>query len=289
MVSHRFGNEHELSVRGRYALYGNSHREDETCVIVQYGVPFGLPVSRKTRTGVLEGRIYDSENPGRILRRVMVRLNELTTATDERGNFTFGSLKPGKYYLSVDKAGIGMDRVTVGKSPIEVIVTGGKKNRIEVAVVRGAGVKGRVAVCRVLNKASEQPLEESGDWGGWYFSWTENAPGQAANGSGSNESGVGELVDSYGLANVLIELANSSETVRRFTDRKGRFFFEDVRPGTWTLKVAGGELPEHHYLEKDSLVLDLKAGDRQEIVVRILPQNRPIQIIETGGVVEQGE
>ncbi len=281
---HRFRNHHELSLCGRYASYSNSFRENETAVLVGYEIPFGLPVSRKTSTGILKGRVYNAQSPERGIPRAIVRLNEFTAVTDRNGNFTFGSLKPGTYYLTLDRESIGMDCVMVEKSPMGVTIAGGKKSRAEVGVTRSASVTGRVVLYQFVRK-----LPEGEPAGG-----EENAmnlpPGDAANtqqpatGAVSTEAADGALVESHGLPNIFVELTNPSETLRRITDGKGRFFFEDVRPGDWTLKIYDAGLPENHYLEQDTFTLELKPGDRKEVFARVLPKKRRIKIIEEGGV-----
>ncbi len=288
-LGHTFANEHELMVRGRYAMYGDGEREDEAAVIVQYGIPFGLPVSRKTKMGVLEGRVYNVENSQRGLPRVIVRLNELTTVTDAKGNFTFGSLEPGRYYLMVDKAGVGLETVTVQKSPVEVNVRAGKRNRMDVPVTRGASVKGRVVVCGLAGEGPGNRTIARHARAVKSISGEEAAAREPENGAISGGADQSETVDLDALANVLVELSCSSETVRRFTDRKGRFLFEDVRPGVWTLRVVGGELPEHYRWEKEDFTFELRPGDEQEVLLRALPEGRRIQIIEAGNVIQEGE
>ena len=80
-------------------------------------------------------------------------------------------------------------------------------------------------------------------------------------------------------------MRKDSEIQRRVTDRKGRFAFEDLRPGTWTFTVYNGMLPEHHYYEKDTFTFELEPDDREEIVVKVLPRIRPIRMLEENGVV----
>lgn len=293
-AGHKFRNEHELLIRGRYASYSDSFRQDETAVMFEYGIPFGLPVSRKTSTGILKGWVYDAETRQGIP-RVLVRLNELTTVTDRNGNFTFGSLRPGTHYLALDKGSIGMERVTVQRSPIAVSIIGGKRNRVEVGVTRSASVGGRVVLYRFTTETAESadrgaaPLRRSAFSAlsaviifpapsrmfTWYSPFVTGT-----------DAGQEELVESDGLANMLVELANPSESLRRLTDRKGRFTFEDVRPGQWTLKVQKAGLPEHHYLEPETFELDLKPGETKDLLIKALPRKRPIIIIDEGGVLQ---
>ncbi|MCK4496044.1 MAG: hypothetical protein KAU91_06810 [Candidatus Aminicenantes bacterium] len=87
------------------------------------------------------------------------------------------------------------------------------------------------------------------------------------------------------LANTFVEIINGLDVQRRVTDNKGRFCFEDLCPGRWTLRVYDTNMPEFHYLEKETFEFELKAGDKKEIEVRVLPRSRPIRIIEKGGEV----
>ena len=49
------------------------------------------------------------------------------------------------------------------------------------------------------------------------------------------------------LSNVLVEISNGREIVRENTNKKGEFCFKNIRPGKWTLKFYGYNLPANHY------------------------------------------
>ena len=95
--------------------------------------------------------------------------------------------------------------------------------------------------------------------------------------SGYNENA--KLIEDHGLRNTIVELRNSSEVKRAVTDNQGYFEFEELRPCKWTFKVYDDNLPEYHYLEKDTFELELKPGQRGEISAKVLPKKRRIRII----------
>jgi hypothetical protein len=93
-----------------------------------------------------------------------------------------------------------------------------------------------------------------------------------------------DLREEKGLSNTSVEISDGEEVLRRLTDEKGRFCFEEIRPGKWTLKIDPENLPPHHYLEKEEFQIELEPGQHKEITVEVLPRARPIQIIDEGKI-----
>ncbi len=280
---HTLPNENSISVRARHFSYGSSDQEDETAVVVEYVIPFGLPVSRKKNSGVLTGHLYDRETR-KPIRNAILRLNGATAVTDSRGKFTFPSLRPGSHYLAVDTASVGLNRVTVQKTPMAVSVEGGKETSVEIGITRAVSLFGRVAVYQFENNHNR--ANHLGDKA------TENNNTQLyVAGKGKNGSSLSNvettLVEAYSVANILVEIRNGSAVKRRVTDRRGRFVFEELPPGKWVLKVHKHNLPDHHYFQKDEFDLELAPGGKKEILVRVLPKKRPIRMIANGGTLVQ--
>ena len=269
-VSHTFTNNNKLSLLARHTTYRNSDMEDDTALMVQYKIPLGLPVCRKKSVGSIKGNIYDEET-GNAIADVILRLNGLTAITDKAGHFTFPSVRPGIWYLNIDTASIGMDRVPTRKTPIELAVKGGEKTPVIVSVTRSASLLGRIIVYGYEKSQSKMlPAKNSSDINGNYYI--------SGNGSGNSEDA--KLIEDYGLANTIVELRNTSEIRRTLTDNRGHFEFEQLRPAKWTLKINSGNLPEYHYLEKDTFEVNLKSGERKEISAKVLPRKRRIRIID---------
>ena len=265
---HTFANNNELSVVARHTQYENSYTQDDTALMVEYTIPLGLPVCRKKSIGRIEGHVYDEEtrNP---VGDCLLRLNGSTAVTDKAGNFAFPSVRPGIYYLSVDTASIGMNRIPGRKMPLELAVQGGEKTLAYIPVTRAARLAGRVIVYSYKNNHNKTAPTERPN--------TINGPYVAQIGD-SNDADT-KLTEDHGLANAIVELKSGSEIKRTDTDNQGCFVFEELRPGEWTLKIYGDNLPEYHYLERDTFELELKPGQKEEISANVLPRKRRIHII----------
>lgn len=266
-MSHAFINNNKLSVTARQTKYKSPGYKDDTSLMVQYMVPLGLPVSIKKSTGSVLGYIYDEDTQNSIGNAIL-RLNDLTVISDNGGNFGFPSLKPGMYYLNVDTSSIGTNRIPNLKTPIELLVKGGEKTTINIPVTQAVCLMGRIMVYRYENnfdKASPSGELRNIDESRYVF--------------GNDNSSDSKLIEDYGLVNVLIELKNNTEIKRVITDRQGYFEFKELRPGIWTLKIYNNNLPEYHYLEKDTFELELKPGQITKVSVKVLPMKRRIRII----------
>lgn len=260
-IGHVFPSGWVASARGRHTLYDSrSDQEDETAFIVELTIPFGLPVARKKGIGWLEGRVRNQET-GEPVSNAVLRLNGASAVTDGQGEFSFPALEPGTFQLRVDAGSIGLDRVPVRKTPVEVTIKGGEETSIDIGIARSASLAGQVMVYEFAktgvlgNEPKESPAEKEND-----------------------------LMEAYGLANVLVEFSCEGDVLRVLTDRKGRFGFNGVRPGTWTLRVLAENLPRHHSFEKDRFQIELTYGDKKQTLIRVLPRKRMIRIIEEGKV-----
>ena len=272
-LSYQLFNKARIVAHGRHTLYGrDSNQGDETAFIVEFKIPFGLPAGRKKSIGMLEGYVLDQED-GQPIPNAILRLNGATAVTDSDGEFIFPALKPGTFYLNVDSASIGLERIPARKTPLEVDIEGGKETSITIGITKSAGLKGRVMVYEFT--------KEDGLLRGFSIS----KGGKKAAG----EEGKGKMVEAYGLANVLLEFKSKLEIWRILTDRKGRFRFDNVRPGQWTLTVRANNMPQYHYLEKDSFEIELAPGEKKEMLIRGLPRKRTIRIIEQGGTLIEEE
>ena len=217
---------------------------------------------------MIDGYVRDQET-GQPIPNAILRLSGATAVTDSDGEFIFPALKPGNFYLDIDSASIGLDRISVQKTPLEVDIEGGKETSIEIGITTSADLTGSVMVYGFAKEDSVQKEYR-----------VHKGKDRAV-----PKDTEAELVEERGLANVLLEFTSELETWRMLTDRKGRFSFDDVRPGQWTLTVHADSLPQYHYLEKGKFEIELAPGEKKEMLIRVLPRERTIQIIEEGGTV----
>jgi hypothetical protein len=249
-VACHFRNGHSLVFRLQNAvnLFQSGRPGKSLMALVGYSIPVGFPVNRKTTIGMLRGRIYDAERGGQGVPGVIVKANELAAVTDTKGDYVFNGLVPGSYLMTLDDRRAGSDKVPVEKMPLTVVVEGGKKFDRPIGLTTGASIAGRVVIYDFENVAKPQ------------------------------------LVERAPLCGTIVELRAGEECHQQVTDEKGRFLFDGLRPGKYTIKIFDDNLPEFHVFEKDTFEFDLQPGAKEEVTVKVIPVLRPIQIIDQGEV-----
>ena len=231
----------------------SSHGKDEFSFLTAYTIPFGIPVGTKKNMGRLTGKVYDAEKPERPpIPNVVLTMNGASAVTNNKGEFIFPALKPGTYLLRVEKGSIGLNRVSVEKDPLVVEVKGGITANVEIGVVTSCKIYGSVSFMS------------------------------------SNDSGKSYSNDREGLTNTLVEVRNGKEVLRQVTNRQGRFSFDDLRPGVWTVKFYPENLPNGFCLDREDYQLDLRPGEGKEITGNILKRPRQIPIIDEGKIIFVG-
>ncbi|MEI6502814.1 MAG: hypothetical protein WCP21_17530, partial [Armatimonadota bacterium] len=227
----------------------------ETSYSVAYTLPFSLAVGRRHDIGVLAGRLFDAEKPQHPgLAAATVIVDGQAVSTDVEGRFVVGGLRPGPHHLQVDRASIGLQRVTTVLSPVAVEITGGQVSRLELGVVTAASVAGVVAQRSAVSPA--QPAEVTG--------------------AAASDTPVS-------VAGLLVELTGAGESRQCLSDTEGRFSFEGLRPGAWSLKVAPAGLPAHYFIERSQTELKLQPAQRYVVRFEIVEQARRIRMIAPVG------
>jgi len=302
---HRFHNQSEIRLRGRRMSYRDLGGRYESDVMAEYIIPLGLPVARRGDIGRVRGSVYDQES-NQPISDVILRIDGTTAVTDKRGEFNFSSVKPGTHYLSLSTARIGLDRIAAQKIPMELNIQGGEETQIEVGITRAASLSGHVHAYSLANGVANGYGDNllahvNGNNGnnhhvigaGNHNDFWNNGSGHNVIGDGSgNGSSLNGTYDTenltsakvHGVSNVLVELTDGLEVMRRLTDREGRFAFEEVRPGQWTLKIHQNNLPTYHHLERDTFNFHLAPGEKDDVLIRVVPKLRPIQIISEGEI-----
>ncbi len=251
-AEYEFPFRHTLTLRGRQSLFAPSAEGKQVAYLVEYSIPLSIPLTRLSGSGVLRGRVEDALTREGVP-NVVLYAGSATAVTDESGEFLFPSLKPDVYALTPDLASAGVDRVTTRPAPFLVTVLGGEESRLDIGVVRSASITGDITV----------------------YDFNESA---------AQDTARGEIIEKGKGSNVIVEIAGRDETLRRFTDNRGRFQFSDLRPGEWTVRVAGEGIPEYHYPERDSVRVTILPGEKKETPFRILPKKRIIRILQEGNI-----
>ena len=259
---------HVLSLRFRRSDYKRATMGERTSYVMSYEIPIGMPTGKLRETGNVKGRVYDAEDSGlKGLSGVLLSLGGITALTDRNGNYVFSSIEPGMQYLQVDNASIGLERVTLQKIPVQVSIRGGRSEKLDLGVIRSAAIRGEVAVFGLAENGSRQGIFVESD-----------------DSTASKENAACELSRLYGLSNLQLEIRSEREVLCATTDRRGKFSFEELRPGQWELRISQEDLPPYHDAEPSAAHLTVGPGSKQEITIRVVPRTRRILIVDEGKV-----
>ena len=72
---------------------------------------------------------------------------------------------------------------------------------------------------------------------------------------------------------------SARDTIYQSSDDRGRVDFGTVAPGTWTLVAMPGDLPDHHVFETDRIEVTVQPGQRRDVELRLVPQQRTVTFI----------
>lgn len=241
-LQHVFPNQHRIAVRGRQSILADPALR-EVAYVLQYSVPLSIPVAHRTSAGQVRGRVLGEQGKG--FANVLVNIGSAAAVTDANGEFYFPSLTPGRHYLILDKASVGLEFVTRQPMPMALDVRGGDEIRVTLDITKSSTVSAALELYAFEEKDT----------------------------SGSSVTFAGPHTG------MTIELTSGQETLRRIADNRGQVVFNDLRPGVWTIRPVG-ELPRFHAYEQEVFEINVGPGKHQEVRFRILPRRRSIRILQ---------
>jgi len=270
-LEHTLKNGHIFSAKARYTLVRNTLNMRETALLFSYVIPYSVPVGRKQNLGSLKGRVYNKEN-GEPLKNVIFKMGKYLTISDKNGHFSFPALLPGNYMLNLDRSSLGLDAIPLQRMPMKVKIHGGQEVSLIVGITKSAKIIGKVVLFSSVPDSVRIKAENK-----------RNVPDETMLETGLNK----KLYPTRGLSGVIIEIKNSTEIKRWFTDKNGEFSFDDLRPGTWELKVIDTNIPKNFIVEQKVYTFDLTPGGTKTVTVRVVPKKRKIKIIQQGGTISE--
>jgi hypothetical protein len=231
---------------------------------LSYSVPIDIPIGKNTRIGNLAGKIIDGELPEKPgIANVVLILGDTAAVTNQSGQFVFPAVSCGSHTLRIERKSVGYNRISSIKLPAEIMIKGGKTSRVEIAMLKGAQLKGQFVSSPTRHGVS------------------------TASGAVLVTGDVGKSLEkssTVGLANILVELSHDGEITRRASDNYGEFRFDSLKPGTWHYKVYEQNIPENHRVKNAEGKINFAAGESKELSLEVLPRQRRIQIIDEGEI-----
>jgi hypothetical protein len=199
-------------------------------------------------TGVVEGVVFNDINRNGVqdkgeegIKDVTIRLEDGSTVkTDEKGYYQFGRVEAGSHLVTLDGRRIPADYSMICPEKVKVDVKFRKTVQVHFQLIAAGRIEGRI-----INDA---------------------------NGNGKFDP------DEKGIPDVLVLLEPGGNNA--YTDEDGKFTFENVIPGEYTLKLDPATLPEDAVLTspaelKSQLPVGAEIKD-MNFLIHVKP--RPISI-----------
>jgi hypothetical protein len=240
-----------VALRGRLGMSGSSMIETTNAFYVEVRTPLHLPTRRIVVGGRARAQVVDAAT-GKGMAGAIVRMGDYAAITDRDGTANFSGMKAGRYNAIVE-GGITAGQLVSGGKEINVVETRTPVGFV-LSVARGAHI---AAVIRRYEAAS----------------------------LGSGPAIADSLIEAGPVAQTLISLASSHDTLWQTSDDRGRVDFGAVAPGHYVMSVVSGDLPEFTAFERKHVEIDIGAGEEREIELRLLPQQRAVQFIGSETVI----
>jgi hypothetical protein len=224
---------------------------------VAYALPFELPIGRKSDTAIVSGTVLDAQS-GLPAKGALLRLDGLAAITDAAGKFVFYIPHTGKEYLFLEPGSVPADLVPMADMPMELELATGKKTTVEIALSKSCSISGTVRA--------------------YGFKDQSGALVRSDGSAGSEPAARREQL--FDMSGLVVELSNDGRKWRRLTGSGGDFRFQDLRPGTYVLRVVGGLLPDHFKLETPSLEIEAAGGSSVAVEFRAIEEQRVIKMQE---------
>lgn len=250
IVKHRLPFGHEMEAHLRSAPPRNtplSRSLDDPMAHLSYGIPLSIPVSRSSAEGQLRLSIVDAFTDAPVA-GVRVTAGGTFGISDREGRVRMGGLSPGEHEVQLDRATVGVARISADAEPLEVTIRAGRKTEREIRLVTGSSLSGSVRLLRFAR---------------------DPRPG---------EDEPPALVDAGAVAGATVEASRGGQVYRVATDSEGDYAFLGIRPGTWTVRVMG-TLPDWHVLEPETVVIEFGPQEDRTADFRVVPIVRGIRMI----------
>lgn len=192
---------HRFMLNSYYMLQQNKLSDPDFTFTLAYSKEFVVPLKKVSETGSVSGILLNtSQKPAK---GVAIELNGIKSICNEKGEFSFKNLIPGKYKLVLLRNNLSINEILSVPLPLTVEIVAKKNLILNLKLVNAASLSG-----------------------GFEFLGPDRA-----------KISFTEL-EKPNLGNQLVEMTDSLETLKVITDQEGNFSFPVIRPGKWLLKIS---------------------------------------------------
>lgn len=231
---------HELNLNVNQNLKKNTLNKKECNVQLRYAYILNFPVSIRKDVGSVSGS-FVNHGVAKV-GGIRLNLNGIVVLTDKEGRFRFPAVPVGAAILGIDASSLGLNTIVENPGPYKVNIEPGKTTVIELALTKSAVIAGQLIIKEDTR---------------------------------ANQKGFISVKDQ--LTPLIIEVSNKSEVYRVFSNADGGFRFNDLRPGSWQVKIYTNNLPSGYQIETTQYDVELTPGDTKEIEFSVSKKARQIQ------------
>lgn len=224
----------------RYNLAHNTLDKRELEIMVRYTHTLHVPFRKKKDLGSLRGKIINNGVDN--IEGLVVTFGGNTTITDKSGEFRFPVIKKGTDYLMVDPSNAGLFAIAEKQGPYQLDIMPGIENHFELTLTKSVKISGNTVVVDEQKKGDK-----------------------------------GFVTVKAKLNRLIVEAKNGDQVYRVYTDEKGSFAFEGLRPGNWEIQVYKNGLSKELELLTEYFSLNLVSGQNQSVEIKVKEKQRRIK------------
>ncbi len=139
-LRYTFKNKNQLELQG----YANSMKNQKNTVefLLSYTIPWRVPIRKNRSIGHIKGKVFYEQDKEIPASNLVIHCAGKKTISDNKGEFSFSSLKPGQYSLFAEEK----ELVTTSPSPLPVEVVGGESSNVRICFEHPALLSGSIPI-----------------------------------------------------------------------------------------------------------------------------------------------
>lgn len=239
-LSYSPNKKNRVEISSRYNLIKNSLDVKELAFMVKFVHTFDIPVSKKKNIGKLSGKVINKGVQN--TEGIVISTGADQAVSDKNGNYSFPFLPAGTYYLMIDYTKAGVNAVSETPAPYQVEILPGKETKFDIGLTLASKITGEIVIVKEVSEDDKTYAEIKNQ-----------------------------------LGKLMIEAKNGGEVFRILTNEDGKFSFENLRPGQWTVKVYDNGISKEYGLVTDVFTLGLSPGHTEHVEVKIKEKRRRIK------------
>lgn len=240
LVDQSIRKSHKFSLSIRYAKPRGLTTQYSVFGSARYTYTFDLPVSRKKNQGKISGYVFDQDSSR--IEDVRFRINGTKALSDENGSFVFSKMPVGTYYLTIERASLGVNQISSSPMPMKVKVTEQDPfPTVNVKIVESGNITGNIKYPRISNSLIEKSSEK--------------------------------------IRPVYIEINNGSERKIQQCDSLGNFSFQYLRPGKWKVRLIESTLDDNFIYTKTKIDVNVDSGETKKLQFKARRKQKQLRMI----------